>query len=613
LSLRRARAAAALAVLCVLGIPSAAFADAGPRAVAAGSSPVATTISLQIGPTGASPDAVPVCSQWFSLRAVITAADGSLTSGQVTLFRDGQSVDTEQISSGQLWARLPDSDCTERVDTWTASFTDPGGVYAASSSPALEVQLVRRTQQLALTADATSWGEPATVTASVVSSLPWGLDAGGTVVMRRDGVEFFCGETSHLGNEAVAQINGLEPGSYTITAQLLESESTHASDVLTTTLVVHPIHGTFHVTAPVRLQDTRRPYPDFCNTDCVYPPVAGGHYVWVPVTRDWTDSTAWVFPDKATAVALNVTSTQASQLGWIAVDAGDQQLPTASTGNLWPGEDVATMTIAKVGTLGWVRMNTSGTTHLVADAVGYWTNDTSGSFVQALTPTRILDTRGGARVGDADRLVPVVGTSAAVPANATAVVVNLTATQSTGRGYVTARAAGTPTDSTSALNLIPGADRSNLAIVALGADGAIALRSPVSPTHLVVDVVGYLSPTSGQTTGPVPPRRLLDTRETEGAPRAGDLVLPVAGRAGVPADASAVWLSVTSTQAAGPGYVTVWPGGTAPLASTGNLAPGHDVAALTLVPLAPDGTVSVRRSTASHVVVDVVGVVDAAR
>lgn len=43
--------------------------------------------------------------------------------------------------------------------------------------------------------------------------------------------------------------------------------------------------------------------------------------------------------------------------------------------------------------------------------------------------------------------------------------------------------------------------------------------------------------------------------------------------------------------------------------ATSNLVPGQDVAALTLVPLGPDGTVTVRRSAATHVVVDVVGVV----
>ncbi len=41
-----------------------------------------------------------------------------------------------------------------------------------------------------------------------------------------------------------------------------------------------------------------------------------------------------------------------------------------------------------------------------------------------------------------------------------------------------------------------------------------------------------------------------------------------------------------------------------------NLVPGQDVAALTLVPLAPDGTATVRRNGATHLVVDVAGTVN---
>lgn len=617
----RLHAALVIALLTVLILPSGAQARptrVGAPERAAAVAPVPTTLTLASG--GNRGTVWSVCDSRFSLSATITAADGTRVSGDVTVFRNGRQVSTEHVVTGDAWLRLSGLlGCEEGTETWTAQFTDPSGRYASSTSAPLALELVRRTQTLSLTAPPAVWGEPADVQAQLA-----GDDPGGDVVLSLDGVTIPWTATG-FGSSFTTTIEGLDPGTYQLTAELLESTLTHGSGPVSTTLVVGPIHGTFHAMAPTRLDDTRHPAQDVCDlpmSQCSHPPVEAGGEWRVAVTRDlFTGTPSSVFPESATAVALNVTSTEASTAGWLAMRSGDHLVvgsygiakpwpaPTASTGNLWPGNDVATMTLAKIGPRGSIGVRTSARTHLVADAVGYWTNDTTGAYLQALAPTRILDTRGGAPAGGADTTVQVVGRSA-VPSSATAVVVNLTSTESVGAGFVSARASGAGPTATSALNLVPGVDRSNLAIVPLGPDGAIALSSPISLTHLVADVVGYLSPESGQTTGPLPPQRVLDTRESEGERRAGDLVLQIAGRGGVPLDASAAWLSVTTTEAAEPGYVTVWPGGPAPVASTSNLVPGQDIAALTLVPLAADGTVTVRRAGATHVIVDVVGAVD---
>lgn len=619
----RLRAVLLLALVTVLALPAGAQArpaGVGTEGRAAAVAPVPTTLTL--APSGQNGTVWPVCTFLFSLSATVTAADGTRVSGDVTVLRDGVEVSTESTVTGDAWLGLYGKlGCEEGTETWTARFTDPSGRYAPATSAPLDLELVRRTQTLELTASPrTAWGEPVEVRAELT-----GDDPGGDVVLSLDGVPIRWGHSS--GPSFTTTIEGLEPGTYELTAELRESTSTHGSGPVSTTFVVGPIHGTFHAISPTRLDDTRNPAVDFvCNRpilQCDRPPVPAGNGWTVRVTRDWAGTPSPLIPPKATAVALNVTSSQPSTVGWIAVRSGPypvaagQGVPnpllasTASTGNLWPGHDVATMTVAKISPWGWVTVHNSAQTHLIADAVGYWTNDTTGAYLQALAPTRVLDSRGGAPVGAGDTTVQVVG-RAAVPASATAVVVNLTSTQSAGIGYVSARASGAAPTTASALNLVPGVDRSNLAIVPLGADGAIALRSPASSTHMVVDVVGYLSPESGRTTGPLPPQRLLDTRESERTRRAGDLVLKVAGRGGVPEDASAAWLNVTTTMAAEAGHVIVWPGGPAPVASSSNLVPGQDIAALTLVPLAPDGTVTVRRVGAAHVIVDVVGAVDPA-
>jgi hypothetical protein len=115
------------------------------------------------------------------------------------------------------------------------------------------------------------------------------------------------------------------------------------------------------------------------------------------------------------------------------------------------------------------------------------------------------------------------------------------------------------------------------------------------------------------------PARLMDTRP-EGetvdglAARGGRVAtgstvqLPVAGRAGVGADASAVSLNVTVTGASAPGFLTVFPcGASQPLASNLNFTSGQAVANAVASKLGSGGTVCVFASTAVDVIVDVNG------
>ena len=99
------------------------------------------------------------------------------------------------------------------------------------------------------------------------------------------------------------------------------------------------------------------------------------------------------------------------------------------------------------------------------------------------------------------------------------------------------------------------------------------------------------------------PARLLDTRAGTstidgaqvgaGAVTSGTtFTLPVAGRGGVPADASAVVLNVTSANATGNGFVTVYPcDATIPLASNINFTTGTTTANAVIAELSATGTV----------------------
>lgn len=237
----------------------------------------------------------------------------------------------------------------------------------------------------------------------------------------------------------------------------------------------------------------------------------------------------------------------------------------------------------------------------------------ASSFV-ALSPERVLDTRGsgpGKPGAGAVVTLPLAGRSGIPATGATAVVLNVTATEADGPGFVTVWPDG-PMPLASSLNLErSGQTRPNLVSVPLGADGAVRL-STYAGAHLVADVVGYYVPADAATGGrlqPLAPSRLLDTRAAT-KPGAGDTVtLPVAGRNGVPAaGAGAVVLNVTATEADGPGYVTVWPGGTLPLASNLNLdGRGQTIANQVMVPLGTDGAIRLFTLAGAHLVVDIVG------
>ena len=221
-------------------------------------------------------------------------------------------------------------------------------------------------------------------------------------------------------------------------------------------------------------------------------------------------------------------------------------------------------------------------------------------------PSRLLDTREG-RGAPVGRLLPgttlTLTVSAAVAAGATAVTVNLTATEALAGGYVTAWPCGQPQPATSILNVTPGRVVANLAMVGLG-NGAICLASSV-PVHLVADLMGWFLGTTDYRGAA--PTRLVDTRTPANRLKAGEeRRVSVAGGAGRTAGSRAVALNVTVVDPDADGFVTVYPCGPRPLASTVNFKAGEITPNFTLVPFT--GTeVCVYSLVATDLVVDSFG------
>jgi len=237
---------------------------------------------------------------------------------------------------------------------------------------------------------------------------------------------------------------------------------------------------------------------------------------------------------------------------------------------------------------------------------------------------RILDTRpgplqigySGAKPG-AGATIPVkVAGRGGVPASGVAAVtMNVAMTESSGSGFVTAWPSGKPRPNASNLNVEGvGATVSTLVTVPIGADGKVNLFTQ-SGGHLVADVAGWL-PTGSFVAST--PTRILDTRPGDGQvgysgdrPGVGSVIdLTVAGVGPVPkSGVSAVVLSLTATEAAGPGFVTIWPAGSArPLASALNEpAAGATTSNQVTVPLGTGGSVSIFSQSGAHLIADVAG------
>ena len=320
------------------------------------------------------------------------------------------------------------------------------------------------------------------------------------------------------------------------------------------------------------------------------------------------------------AVALNVTVVDGvapDAGGFVTVyPCGDR--PDASNLNFVTGQTVPNSVITPVSATGAVCLYVFGKAHLLVDVSGYLPS----GFVP-LTPTRILDTRRrGERVGEIDGsgaslVLDVSGRGGVPTVGADAVALNVTVVDGSTNdfgGYVAVHPCGTrPTVSN--LNFVSGQTVPNAVVAPVAADGTVCLYV-YGTAHLLADVSGYM--VDGFT--PVPPTRILDTRDGTGAPtgRVGSLTgtgpaltLTVAGRGGIPTSgAAAVALNVTVVDGSAPdsgGFVTVYPCGERPDASNLNFVSGQTAPNAVIAPVSDQGTVCLYVFGSAHLLADVSG------
>jgi hypothetical protein len=318
----------------------------------------------------------------------------------------------------------------------------------------------------------------------------------------------------------------------------------------------------------------------------------------------------------ATSVVLNVTATEATDAGYVTAYPFGEERPTASNLNVVAGQTVANLVTVKLGAGGMISLFTQSGTHLVADVAGYYAAPTSaaGRYV-AMSPARLADTRAGAKPAAGSTTdIQVTGVQGVPTSGVSAVVLNVTLNGTTEPGYVTAWPTGEARPLASNLN----AERTdqtiaNLVIVKLGASGMVSLYTQ-SSTHLIVDVSGYF--TDGSGAGgynglfvPLSPARLIDTRFGTKVAANGSIDVAVGGVGSIPTTADAAILNVTITEATNPGFITVYPTGTArPYASNLNAEfAGQTIPNSVVATLGTGGAATIYSEAGTHVVVDVNG------
>ena len=193
---------------------------------------------------------------------------------------------------------------------------------------------------------------------------------------------------------------------------------------------------------------------------------------------------------------------------------------------------------------------------------------TTAPVTSLSVPARLVDTRtaGGPIASGASRCFGVAGL-AGIPANAAAVVLNMTAVGQTTNGWLTVYPNGQAVPSTSTLNF--GTSEfaiANGTIMRLGTGGQVCVNvgtvnSVPGSARAILDATGFLPSGAPSQVAMLPsPVRLADTR-TSGGPIAtgASRCFQISGLASIPRDAAAVVLNVTAVGYSTNGWLTVYP------------------------------------------------------
>lgn len=264
---------------------------------------------------------------------------------------------------------------------------------------------------------------------------------------------------------------------------------------------------------------------------------------------------------------------------------------------------------------------------------------TNLGFTPLSSPVRIADTRTGATDPTSyagDTICPGAALTidippGEVPADASAIVAQLSAVSPSVGGYLSIYPAGSATPGTSNVDFAAGQDVGNLVTVGLGtdpSDGSLAVTVFNGPaatsgpnTDVTLDLYGYYAPPSanaGDAYEPLTPARVFDTRAGSGQPGEGETLtdggsieVPVTGVGGVPSHGvSAVVVNIGVTDTSEPSFIEAYPTGSPPSSPTvnQNWVAGETLSTKAIVRVGSGGSITLSNHDGDvDVVVDIDG------
>lgn len=558
-------------------------------------------------------------------------ATNTHSTGSCTTASNG-SCSFSYTDAGPAFASSTSSAQTDTVTATDGALTQSATVYFVPNPTTAHLTLNASTTTTGTNADPAAGSSAPVVT---ITSTP--TDSNGntlynkTVTFTSTGVGGFTDSTGHpIGNSTTANVDGSGVATVYVRSAATGTETITASadGVASSPSAVTITYTNDYVgMTPQRVLDTRTGQGALSTVSGAPAPVRiapNTNYVF------YLSSTN--LPAGQAAYAFNVTAIGPNQAGNLRIAPvtatttagffGTQTTctaatPTTSLVNYQVGKDIANFVVVPNSACNeFVIYSEASSVSVAIDAVGYYPDATK---ITAGTPSRVVDTRTG--LGGVNGPV-TAGTSrsfqlfpAATSTNPKAVALNVTAIDPSGLGNLRVYPDGAAVPNASNINYIPGVDKAAFVIVNVPADGKIDVYSDGATVNVAIDQFATYPTASNLVTAT--PVRILDTRNGTALAANTPRSFQVTGLGGVPTNAQAVLISVTSIHtmgSTGVGNLRVYPaGGSVPVVSTLNyVSPTADVANFAMVRLGTNGQLTLYSDGSPiNVAVDVVGYIPA--
>jgi hypothetical protein len=263
--------------------------------------------------------------------------------------------------------------------------------------------------------------------------------------------------------------------------------------------------------SPVRICDTRPGNPSALSPPNAQCNGAGNVGETLPAkgTLDVQVTGNNGIPLGAAAAVFNVTVANPTGSGYLTVYPQGVTQPVVSNVNYSTDQVTANRVIVPLSATGEISVYSQWSADVIIDVSGYFTaaGGSGTQFTPEPAPVRICDTRDSnpsdLSAGDAQCNGNILGSNqsmtvnvtglAGVPANAKAVVINLTGVAPTAPMTYLTVFPGPTRPTASDLNLVQDQIKANLVVATLSANGKISIYNQSGNVNVVIDVLGWYS------------------------------------------------------------------------------------------------------------------------